>query len=103
MGFDWEEIEDVLEKIPEEIQEIRGATDQLERRAEFGDLLFALVNIARWLDIDAESALRGANRRFKERFSYIEKEARASGRELSDMSLEDLDSLWEQAKRDMKD
>jgi tetrapyrrole methylase family protein/MazG family protein len=103
MGFDWEDIEDVLDKIPEEIQEIRSAGDQSERRDEVGDLLFALVNIARWLDIDAESALRGANRRFKERFSYIEKEARATGRELSEMTLEELDSLWEQAKRKMND
>ena len=103
MGFDWEDVEDVLEKIPEEIQEIKEAPDQLERSAEFGDLLFALVNIARWLDIDAESALRGANKRFKERFSYIEKEARASGRELPELTLKELDSLWEQAKRDMKD
>jgi tetrapyrrole methylase family protein/MazG family protein len=103
MGFDWEEIEGVLDKIPEEIQEIKGADDQIERTAEFGDLLFALVNIARWLDIDAESALRGANRRFKDRFSYIEKEARASGRELSKMTFEELDSLWERAKRDRDD
>ena len=103
MGFDWEDIEDVLEKIPEEIQEIRGAGGELKRTEEFGDLLFALVNIARWLDIDAESALRGANRRFKERFAFIEKEARASGRELSKMTLEELDSLWEQAKRKMSD
>ncbi len=63
-----------------------------------GDLLFSVVNIARWLEIDAESALRGTNRRFKERFSYLEKKARAMGRELSEMTLDELDNLWEQSK-----
>ena len=56
------------------------------------------MNIARWMKIDAESALRGANQRFKERFKYIEKEARTNGRELSKMNLEELDQLWEQSK-----
>ncbi len=63
-----------------------------------GDLLFSMVNISRWLEIDAESALRGTNRRFKERFSYLEKEARAVGRELSEMTFDELDILWEQSK-----
>ena len=70
----------------------------LAKQQEIGDILFTVVNIARWMKIDAESALRGANQRFKDRFTYIEKEARTSGRELSEMSLEELDQLWEQSK-----
>ena len=84
-----------------EIQEIAESEKYSEKISEFGDLLFALVNVARWLEIDAESALRGANRRFKERFAYVEQKARADGRELSDMTLEDLDHLWEQAKNEL--
>ena len=98
VGFDWEDIQGALNKIPEEIEEIKAAGETTQRSAEVGDLLFSVVNIARWLDIDAESALRRANRRFKKRFSFIEKEARASGRELSEMELDELDSLWEQSK-----
>jgi uncharacterized protein YabN with tetrapyrrole methylase and pyrophosphatase domain len=68
-----------------------------------GDLLFSLVNLARWLKVDAESALRDANKRFKKRFKYIEKEARASGRELSSLSLEEMDQLWERSKSNLSD
>ena len=98
VGFDWKDIQGVLNKIPEEIEEIKATRESSQRAAEIGDLLFSVVNIARWLDIDAESALRKANRRFKRRFSFIEKEARAVGRELSEMELDELDSLWDQSK-----
>jgi len=98
MGFDWADMQGVMEKIPEEIAEIQEAQLPAEQAAEVGDLLFSVVNIARWLDIDSESALRGANKRFKIRFADIEKKARASGHELSEMTLEELDKLWEQAK-----
>ncbi|MGB2962871.1 MAG: nucleoside triphosphate pyrophosphohydrolase [Anaerolineales bacterium] len=98
MGFDWTDLHGVMEKIPEEIAEIQEAQLPVEQAAEVGDLLFSVVNIARWLDIDSESALRDANQRFKNRFADLEKKARASGRELSEMTLEELDKLWEQAK-----
>ena len=98
MGFDWEDIKDVLDKIPEEILEINDAEVQEDRVREIGDLLFSIVNVARWLKIDAESSLRDANRRFKRRFTFIEKIARAEGRELSEISFEELDKLWERAK-----
>ena len=88
----------VLAKIPEEIAELRESDDESRQAQEIGDLLFSVVNVARWLEVDAESALRGANQRFKERFAYIEKKARAGGRELSEMTLEELDSLWEESK-----
>ena len=103
VGFDWENLQGVMDKIPEEIKEINQAQESSEQAAEVGDLLFSVVNIARWLGVDAESALRDANRRFKDRFSDLEKEARASGRELSEMTLEELDILWEQSKSKRKD
>lgn len=98
VGFDWEDLEGVLAKIPEEIDELRESEDDTRQAQEIGDLLFSVVNVARWLGVDAESALRGANQRFKERFAYIEKKARAERRELSEMSLEELDSFWEESK-----
>ncbi len=98
VGFDWEDLEGVLAKIPEEVDELRESDDESRQAQEIGDLLFSVVNVARWLEVDAESALRGANQRFKERFAYIEKKARAGGRELSEMTLEELDSLWEESK-----
>lgn len=98
VGFDWPEITGVLEKIAEEMAEVETAHDQESRQAELGDLLFAVVNLTRWYDVDPESALREANLRFKERFSYIEKKARAQERELSSYSLEELEAFWQEAK-----
>ena len=98
VGFDWQTLEEVLNKLPEEIAEINQTEDPDEKSTELGDILFTLVNIARWMNIDAESALREANQRFKTRFSVIEKKARTVGRELSDLSMEELDQLWEQSK-----
>ncbi len=98
VGFDWTNIQGVLDKISEEILEIKNAPSQPARADEFGDLLFALVNWARWHDIDAESALRSTNSRFRTRFSYIEKMARKQGRNLNELSLQEMDALWDQAK-----
>lgn len=98
VGFDWPEIEGVLEKIAEEIDEVKRATNEEELAAEIGDLLFALVNLARWKKLDAESALRGTNMKFKKRFSYIEQSAKKQGRELSSLSLDEMESLWQEAK-----
>jgi len=98
VGFDWPEIGGVIDKVCEEIEELRVAQDDAERSAELGDLFFAVVNLARWLKIDAETALREANARFKERFSYIERRARQQGQALSKMGLDDLDALWNEAK-----
>lgn len=99
VGFDWPAVRGVVDKVREEIEELGRVQDSRERMAELGDLLFAVVNLARWHDIDAESALREANGRFKSRFAYVEKRARAQERTLSDLSLEELDRLWEEAKR----
>jgi tetrapyrrole methylase family protein/MazG family protein len=98
VGFDWPEIRGVLDKIAEEVEEVRAASAPEEKAGEVGDLLFAVVNLARWVGLDAESALREANARFRRRFARIEAAARAEGRPLAEFSLEDLDALWEAAK-----
>jgi len=100
VGFDWREIEPVLAKVNEELQELDQATTGEERAAEFGDLLFSLVNVARWEKIDAESALRESVARFTRRFATIEERAMRQGRSLEDMSLEEMDAIWEQAKQE---
>jgi uncharacterized protein YabN with tetrapyrrole methylase and pyrophosphatase domain len=98
VGFDWPEIEGVLEKIAEEIQEVREAANDDELAGELGDLLFALVNLARWKKIDAESALRGTNIRFKKRFGYVEAGAKKKGKKIQEMTLDEMESLWQEAK-----
>jgi tetrapyrrole methylase family protein/MazG family protein len=98
VGFDWPEVEGVLDKLSEEIEEVREAQDPRARESEIGDLLFALVNYARWLGLDPESALREANTRFRRRFASIEAEAYKSGRTLTEMTLEEMEALWQMAK-----
>jgi tetrapyrrole methylase family protein/MazG family protein len=99
VGFDWSEIEGVLDKVKEEIEEIKNAETDFELASEIGDLFFALVNVARWKHVDAESALRGTNMKFKKRFAYVEQGARKQGRNLSELSLEEMDALWNEAKK----
>lgn len=99
VGFDWTGIEGVLDKIKEEIEEVKNAEGDFELASEIGDLFFALVNVARWKHIDAESALRGTNQKFKKRFAYVEQGAKKQGRDLSALSLDEMESLWQEAKR----
>jgi tetrapyrrole methylase family protein/MazG family protein len=99
VGFDWPEIEGVLDKIAEEIQEVKEATEPAHIAEELGDLLFALVNLARWKKVDAESALRGTNLKFKTRFAHIEAGAKQQERNLSDLSLDEMEALWQEAKK----
>jgi MazG family protein len=101
VGFDWPEISGVVDKVIEEIEELKGAENTAEKTAELGDLLFAVVNWGRWLDIDAEIALREANLRFERRFREIERLAKARGLVLDQADLETLDSLWEEAKENV--
>jgi len=98
VGFDWPSIDPVLQKVHEELGEVDQASNEEELTHELGDLLFAVVNLVRWHKIDAESALRGMNRRFAKRFKYIEQQARKNGQKLSEMSLEEMDRFWEEAK-----
>jgi tetrapyrrole methylase family protein/MazG family protein len=99
VGFDWKEVGGVLDKIGEEIQEVREVTNEEQLIEELGDLFFSLVNLARWKKVDAESALRGTNIRFKKRFAYVEQGAKAQGRKLSEMSIDEMEGLWQEAKK----
>lgn len=98
LGFDWPAISGVYDKIREEIAEIQQATTPEEQRAELGDLLFIVVNLARWLDLDAESAMREANEKFSGRFRHVERLAAERGRDLAAMDFLELDALWQEAK-----
>ena len=99
VGFEWENIEGVIDKLAEEVKEIRESGSREEKEQEFGDLLFTLVNIARWEGIDAEAALREANRKFYRRFSYMEKLCQERGLDFAKLSFQEKDALWEEAKR----
>ena len=103
VGFDWDNIEGVLNKVMEEVEEIRTAENDQARAAELGDLFFALVNYARWFKIDAESALREANIRFRTRFKFIENSAREQKRPLTDLSLDEMEALWQLSKKKLHD
>jgi MazG family protein len=100
LGYDWPSIDGVLDKVTEEAREVIAATDERQRREEFGDLLMVLVNLARKTGIDAESALRGASAKFAARFANVERQAAARDVELRSLSMDELDELWQQAKRD---
>ncbi|MCB0704664.1 MAG: nucleoside triphosphate pyrophosphohydrolase [Saprospiraceae bacterium] len=99
VGFEWENIDQVWAKVREEMDEFEETIHQKElqkeREEEFGDLLFSLINYARFLKIDPETALERVNHKFKRRFEYIEEQA---GRDLNDMNLQEMDALWEKAK-----
>ncbi len=99
VGFDWPVVDEVLDKLAEELDEVRAAENTDELAAELGDVLFVLVNFCRWKGVDAESALRQANARFYQRFRYIEQCAREQGRPLDAMSLEEMETCWQEAKR----
>lgn len=98
LGFDWPQIDGVRDKILEELDEIATAKSDAERAGEMGDLLFVIVNWARWLKIEPETALRDTNAKFYRRFLYVEKSVAASGRAWTDFTLEELDAFWNEAK-----
>lgn len=100
--FDWANVEQIFDKLNEEIGELKteiaaGAGDKIE--AEIGDLLFSVVNLARRLDIEPETALKRTNRKFRQRFQFIETELKNLGKSLEESDLEEMDRLWEQAKK----
>ncbi|MGC8635112.1 MAG: nucleoside triphosphate pyrophosphohydrolase [Candidatus Limnocylindrales bacterium] len=98
LGYDWPDVEGVIDKLGEEAVELLEARTDAERAEEFGDLLLVLVNLARKLGVDAESALRDGNAKFARRFASVERFAEERGRTLDTMSFEELDELWDQAK-----
>lgn len=97
VGFDWPSVDNVYDKIAEEIAEFRAAPEE-KKAEEFGDILFAMANVARHLGIDPEAALRGTNDKFTRRFSYIERKLAEHGREPKDSNLAEMDALWNEAK-----
>ena len=105
VGFDWEKKEQVWEKVEEEMQEFHqefnlqnDRVDKQKATAEFGDLLFSLVNYARFVGIDPEEALERTNKKFMKRFQYLETQSAEEGKKLSEMTLEEMDKYWEEAK-----
>ena len=98
-GFDWEDADGVIEKLAEEVTELREAPSQAEIERELGDVLFSLVNAARWMGVEPEEALRHANARFFQRFSAMERTCRRDGVSLPDLSPDRKNELWERAKR----
>jgi tetrapyrrole methylase family protein/MazG family protein len=101
VGFEWENIEGVIDKMAEEIKEIKDANSREEKEREFGDLLFTLVNVARWEGVDAESALRQANRKFYRRFVQMEELCHRRGMNFAELSFKEKNDLWEEAKREV--
>ncbi len=102
VGFDWEEPQQVFEKLQEELGELQdeiNANDQEKIEAEFGDVLFSMINYARFLKVDPESALERTNKKFIKRFQYLESKASTLGKNLSDMTLGEMDVFWEEAKK----
>ena len=105
-GFDWDEKQQVWEKVEEEMQEFKAefnsetgeAIDPQRAEGEFGDLLFSLVNYARFIDINPETALERTNKKFIKRFQYLEERAKAAGKALADMTLSEMDVYWNEAK-----
>jgi XTP/dITP diphosphohydrolase len=105
VGFDWEHPEQVWEKVQEELSELnveikKGNTDNTE--AEFGDVLFSMINYARFINVNPENALERTNKKFIKRFQFLEDAARKEGKELSDMSLTEMDVHWEKSKKNFK-
>ncbi|MFQ5401234.1 MAG: nucleoside triphosphate pyrophosphohydrolase [Anaerolineae bacterium] len=101
VGFDWPDVSGVFAKLSEEISELREADTDDERRAELGDVLFVLANLAHWLGVDAESALREANSRFTRRFRLVEEMVAARELDWAELDLEGMEALWQEAKREL--
>ena len=102
VGFDWEEPQQVFEKLQEELAELQEeveARDQEKIEAEFGDVMFSMINYARFLKVDAESALERTNKKFIKRFQYLEQKAKENNKALRDMTLREMDVFWEEAKK----
>ena len=101
-GFDWNNVDEVLEKLREELKELDGARQAGSQEAlqdEIGDLLFVIVNIARFLKVDPEQALRGTNGKFRRRFEHVEKGLEAQGKSPKEATIEEMEGLWQEAKR----
>jgi len=103
VGFDWENVDGIIDKLTEEVNEFKQTESQEQRAQEFGDLLFTLVNIARRLGVDSEAALRETNRRFYRRFSYMEEVCHKRGLNFAELSFDEQNALWEEAKGNVQE
>ena len=109
VGFDWKNVEEIFDKMQEELDELRAAmtthaetndeADHAHVREEIGDLLFVITNIARRLNVEPEAALKLSNRKFRQRFSFIEKRLHEQQRKFNEVTIDDLEKLWQEAKR----
>ena len=102
VGFDWDERADVWKKVKEEIAEFEHEVENMDAdkaEAEFGDLMFSLINAARLYKINPDNALERTNQKFISRFNYLEEKTLKQGRDLKDMTLEEMDEIWEEAKK----
>ena len=99
VGFDWENVQQVLDKLHEELTELHAAREHSELEDEIGDVLFVAVNLARFLKVDPEQALRKTNAKFRRRFEHVENGLAASGKSLSEARMDEMESLWQDAKR----
>jgi XTP/dITP diphosphohydrolase len=103
VGFDWENSNQVFEKVLEELHELKheieSNSSQQKKEEEFGDLLFSIINYSRFVNINPEDALEKTNKKFIKRFQYIEQKAKENNKELSSMSLAEMDALWNEAKK----
>lgn len=109
VGFDWKDVDEIFEKLEEEVAELRVAIEQHKKsaeeadhvhvREEIGDMLFVVTNIARHLSVEPEAALKLANRKFRQRFAYIERRLREQNRKFEDVTIADLEELWQEAKK----
>jgi len=102
VGFDWEEPQQVFEKLQEELEELQHEISENNKskiEAEFGDVLFSMINYARFLKVDPENALERTNKKFIKRFQYLEAQAKKNGKTLKEMTLAEMDKYWEEAKK----
>jgi MazG family protein len=102
VGFDWENIQQVFDKLDEEVAELHDAKTQAEMEGELGDMLFVIVNLARFLKVDPEQSLRKTNAKFRRRFAHVEAGLKAQGKSPRNATIAEMEALWQEAKRDQE-
>ena len=102
VGFDWDNAGQVFDKLNEEVAELRQAEDQASKEDELGDMLFVIVNLARFMKVDPEQALRRTNAKFRRRFGFVEQTLAAEGKKLEDATVAEMEDCWQQAKQEEK-
>ena len=98
MGFDWANVDQVFDKLQEEVAEVRAAKTPAEFEDELGDMLFVIVSLARFMKVDPEQALRKTNAKFRRRFGFVEQSLATRGKKLQDSTIDEMEECWQQAK-----